>query len=222
MTELKPYKRAPLQTLHRAEYKDILAIYYRKGKSVHKGKCEFYNKLKEEHPELRKYTNQQILKYIEDFNFLLADTIIDYRDGVQLPANMGLLMVCTMGKRTNSIDHKKSAELGVEVRMLNEHSDGYGGGIYYSTCMPKENQVKNVHMYKNCQYWTMEPSFKLKQQIKDAYIENWKKYHMVSKRRRYEDLVENSYHKQMKNKQDIKQIKDTYDEFHFPTKEDNI
>ena len=223
MTELKPYKRSPIQKHHQPGFKDILSLYElrhipgkKKGfHSIVPTKREFYKELKEKHPNLQQYRDQEILKCIEGFNKLITDTIIDYRDGVQLPANMGLLMVCTMGKRTNSIDHKKSAELGVEVHMQNYHSDGYGGGVYYSTCMPKENQTKKVHMYRNCQYWTMHPSAALKKQIQKAYLEDWKKYHMVPKSRRYEDMVEDSYQKQMKNKQDVKQIKDTYDEFRF-------
>ena len=220
MTELKPYKPKTARKIHIPKYKDILDLYEArpssKGKhNIWATKRVFYNKLKADHPNLQKYRDQEILKCIEGFNRLIADTIIDYRDGVQLPANMGLLMICTLGKRTNSIDHKRSAELGVEVHMQNEHSDGYGGGIYYSTCLPKENQVKKVHMYRNCQYWTMCPSEKLKAQIAIAYKENWKKYHMVPKSRRYEDMVEDSYQKQMKTKQDVKQIKDTYNEFEF-------
>jgi hypothetical protein len=227
MTEQKPYKHKTNLTVHHPGYRDILKLYDTKisksgNNSVVKGKREFYKKLKEKHPNLENYKDQDILQCIEGFNNFIADTIIDYRDGVQLPANMGILMVCTLGKRTDAIDHKKSAELGVEVCLQNNHSDGYGGGIYYSTCLAKENQVKKGYMYPNCQYWMMFPSVNLKQKIKIAYEENWKKYHMVPKSRRYEDMSIDSYQKQLKTRMDVKQIKDTYDEFQFPINEEDI
>lgn len=218
MDELKDYRIQDAKVPHyRRGCLDILGLYYRKGKSVLQSDRAFYKNLKLKYPELAKYRDQEILTYIEGCNKFIVKTAIEHRDGVMLPANMGFMMICTMGKRTKAIDHALSAKLGKEVTFRNTHSEGYGAGVYYSTNQKKENQARSVKMWENCEYWSLRPNITFSRAIETAYKDNWKKYHIIPKSRRLTDM-DDSYQKQLKTRKIIKQIKDTYDEFDFGTK----
>lgn len=196
---------------------DILALYYKKGNSMLVTKREFYKDLKLKYPQLSKYTDNQISKHIKDFNKFVATTAAHYRDGLMLPANMGLLMICTMGKFTEAVDHKTSKKLGRLVHYKNDHSEGYGGGLYYSTTQIPEGKTVPERMYANCEYWTLSATKSIRVLINKRYEEDWKFFHVLPKSRRYSDMID-SYQKKLKTKKAIKEIKDTYDEFDFDTK----
>jgi len=193
---------------------DILSLYYRKGNSMFKTDRAFYKQLKVKYPNLAKYSDQQILAYIEGFNRRITETTIDWRDGIMLPANVGLLMVTTMGFRTKAIDPVMSKKLGKDVYYRNDHSDGFGGGVYYSTVQTKDSHAKPTRMYSNCEFWYFTPNTKYKDLIRDAYFTDWKKFHVLPKSRRYADMNE-TYDKYLKTKQIVKKIKDNYNEFDF-------
>lgn len=191
---------------------DILSLYERKGNSIHKTKQVFYKELKDKNPNLEKYTNKQIMDYIINFNKFLATTTTEYKDGVMLPANMGLMMMCTFGLRTMAVDMKSSEKSGYVQYYKNGHSEGYGCGVYYSTVQPKGELMTAVSMYTNSSYWSVKPGMFYRYAMQTAYVENWKKFYMVPQSRRFSDM-EKSYKKELKKKQAVRQIKSTYDEF---------
>ena len=107
---------------------DILNLYEKrnnayKGKTVAKASQEFYIALKKKYPNLEKYTNKKILVYITEFNKFVAKTTTEYRDGVSLPANLGLMMMCTFGHRTRAINVQLSEQTGKEEYYRNDHSE---------------------------------------------------------------------------------------------------
>ncbi len=199
---------------------DILDLYKRKGKSMWPTDRVFYKQLKEQYPNLQKYTDKQILTFIEGFNRYMTEVCADYRDGVTLPANMGIMMICTFGQRNFAIDHNMSKQLGRRVHHKNDHSDGFGGGVYYSTYQTREGSSTPIRMYLNCELWTMVSCTSFRRTINKCYTTDWKKYHALPKSRRYADMIE-TYQKQLKTKKIVKQIKDTYNEFDFDDNEND-
>ena len=193
---------------------DILALYYRKGVSVFRSDRSFYKKLREQSPELSCYTDQQICSLLDGFNKHLVDVAVDNRDGIQLPAHMGHIMVCTMGKRTRAVDRKRTKELGMIVYHRNEHSDGQGAGIYYTAYHAKENNSNPKKMYVNCEFFSFFGNRRFVALMSQAYRTNWKKYWMIPKSRRVIDMID-TYQKQLKTKKVIKSISQDYDEFKF-------
>jgi len=199
---------------YRRECLDILNLYYYENGNVYKADRTFYKQLKEQYPDLRKYSDKQILDFIVAFNKMLAKTIVGYRDGVTLPSNVGLFMVCTLGKRNEAIDHHSSEKAGKVIHYRNDHSEGYGGGVYYSTTQPKTELAAPTRLFENCKYWGFIPDKPFRQLIKEQYLINWKQYYMVPKSRRWIDMKE-TYQKKQKLKKDMRQIKEGYDEFGF-------
>lgn len=211
--------RDPHIPIYNPTFMDILALYTSKKSKYNKisifiGEREFYKDLKEKYPQLSKYGDSQIAAHIKGFNIFVTETIIWHKDGVLLPANLGFVMVCTMGRRNFAIDHKASAEKKVKVYHKNDHSEGYGGGLYYSTTQIPEGKTIPERMYSNCEYWMLESSKRLDRLIEAEYKKDWKKFHMLPKSRRYTDMIP-SYKKTLKNKKVIKELKDSYNEFDF-------
>lgn len=197
---------------------DILSLYKRfpnnkKGVTIAKTKQNFYINLKEKYPHLSKYTNRQILDCVTTFNKFVAKTTTTYKDGVFLPANMGILMMCTFGKRTLAINVQASEKTGYEQFYRNEHSEGNGCGVYYSTTQPKGETGIPTPMYVNSKYWSIKPGMFYRYAMCDAYKDNWKKFYTVPNSRRYVDMQNESYKKDIKLKKAIKEIKNSYDEF---------
>lgn len=215
MHEVTSYTQRDLHNpIHQPGCMDILSLYYKGKKAMLKTDRAFYNDLKEKYPQLKKYKDSQISNHIKGFNLFVAKTIVSERDGVMLPANMGLVMIATMGKFTEQVDPVKSNELGKIAYYKNDHSEGYGGGLYYSTTQITEGKTTAEKMYANCEYWYMSTTKILKGMIANAYRTDWKFFHMIPKSRRYVDM-NSSYQKKLKMKKVIKEIKDTYDEFDF-------
>ena len=177
----------------------------------------FYKKLKEQYPNLLKYTNRQIADCIKGFNLHLRDTALVYKDGIQLPAQMGRIIVCTMGKRTIGIDRKRSNEVGYRVYYRNDTTEGYGVGLYYTGYHMKEYKSQPIRMFANCEFWAMYPSNEFKTLMSKAYKKDWKHFWMIPKSRHISDMTD-SYQKQLKTKKIVKQIKDKYSEFDFKRK----
>lgn len=218
MHELEQYGKRDLSSpIYQPSCLDILKLWDKRGNSMLPSKREFYKDLKEKFPQLKKYTDAQIHKHIKEFNEYIAETIVSDRNGLMLPANMGLVMICTMGKRTNAVDHKTSTELGKTVHFTNDWSESFGGGLYYSTNQTKEGKANPERLYTNCEYWYMSCTKNLKLAICKAYKTDWKIFYALPKSRRYIDMVD-TYQKKLKTKKVIREIKDTYNEFDFSKK----
>jgi hypothetical protein len=196
---------------------DILSLYKREGKTIKLTGTDFYKNLRTTYPNLSLYTDQQIMKHIEGFNKHLRDVAIQYKDGVQLPAQMGTLAVCTMGKRTTGIDRKTSNEKGYRVYHRNDASEGYGVGLYYTGYHSKEYNSKPMRMFTNCEFWSVYPNKEFRTLMSKAYKEDWKRFWVIPKSRRINDMVD-TYQKQLKTKKIVKQITDKYSEFDFKRK----
>jgi hypothetical protein len=70
---------------------------------------EFFENFKKTHPKYKHLDNKMLRKIIKKFNQLLYQTVIDTRDGVQLPEQLGWLFIgtCQRSKKDN-IDYAKS------------------------------------------------------------------------------------------------------------------
>lgn len=207
-----------IKSIYRFSKLNILSLYYRKTTSVCSSSREFFKKLKKKHQQLMKYRDQDIRRYIVGFNQLIANTIIEHRDGVLLPEQLGLIIICTIGKRTQAIDWNRSRELGCIVHHLNEHSEGYGGGLYYTACLPQEGKVRTRRTFTNSEYWYVKPCENMKSMISTAYKKDWKTYWKLPGSKRISEVID-TYDKQMKIKRRQKQLEEGYDEFRFKSLE---
>lgn len=115
---------------------------------------EFYTALKEQHPELSKYPDNEIARFIEFFNNVIAQEVVDNRNGVHLPNGLGIIVAgaCKISLETSktNTDYKTSAEVGQHVAHSNLHSDTYIAKVKYSNALDR-------HMFENNDLWMFDP-----------------------------------------------------------------
>jgi hypothetical protein len=131
----KPFKKPDLHAPRkRQQVKDFLAY-------PHKDPYGFFARLKQQNPQLEKYTNKEIGGWITSFNKQMADDVANTRHGVTLPQGLGKVLtgICkpTEVTASNNIDYATSQKLGFQVRYRNGNTDGFLAKIYYINNMPR-------------------------------------------------------------------------------------
>lgn len=175
---------------------------------------QWFEKLKEKYPQLKKYKNLQIKNFIKKFNWSLVDSIIEHRDGVMLPIKMGTMMIATMGKRTWALDRKRSNDEGYRIYHRNAHSERYGGGAYWTAEWSNEYSRYVKNSFPNHSLWYFEPNTQFRYKIGNAYRTDWKRYWVLTNTRRVDDICY-SYKKLNKAKRLQKVTLKNYNEFDF-------
>ena len=137
---------------------------------------DFYTVLKEKYPHLKKYKKEQIRGFIKRYNEAIAQTVIENAHGVSLPLKLGNILVCTFNKSRGVVDRKTSELLNKKVYYTNEHTDGYGGGIYYSAREEPLIGNDSPALYKNANIWKFEGCRNFNRAVAKAYGADWKKY----------------------------------------------
>jgi len=151
---------------------------------------------------------------IQRFNEAIRDTIIEEKDGVLLPMKMGIIMVTTFGKRTYAIDPVTSQKKGEVVYYRNLHSEGMGGGVYYTPKTEATAMSDKRMLFANARYWYFEAGRHTNRAITKAYRTDWKKYWKLTPSRRLVDVLDTYRSKRIRKIKENK-IKKDYDEFKF-------
>jgi hypothetical protein len=131
---------------------------------------EFFDNFKKTHSKYKNMDNKLFRKIIKRFNQVLYQTVIDTRDGVQLPEQIGWLFIgtCQRSKKEN-IDYAKSNKYGIAVTNNNWDTDGKLAKIFFSNYAPK-------YKMKNREFWGFVASREFKRSVAKAYPENWNMY----------------------------------------------
>jgi hypothetical protein len=134
---------------------------------------EFFEKFKKKHPKYKQYSESTLRKVIKSFNKIVYETVIDKRDGVQLPETIGWLFIgtCQQSKKKN-IDFAKSHKYGITVTNNNFETDGKLAKIFFTSYAPK-------HKMKNREFWSFVACRDFKRAVAKAYPENWNIYVVV-------------------------------------------
>lgn len=129
----------------------------------------FFARLKEQHPQLAKYSNQKIALWITAYNKAMAKAVVENRDGVQLPERIGYVVtgICkpTPTTASNNIDFAASKRLGANVHYRNAHTNGYIAKIYYTNNVPRCR-------FTNHNLWTFKPVRALTRAVSAVMKEN--------------------------------------------------
>jgi len=90
----------------------------------------FYEKARKEHKDLAALSDAAIKEVVQICGTVIQDMVIEQRDGVELPEQLGFLFIgSTPATKHGNIDYKKSIELGKEVRHKNWET--YGEDFLY-------------------------------------------------------------------------------------------
>ena len=131
---------------------------------------EFFILFKKKYPKYKTIDNIELRKIIKKFNQVVYQTVIDNRDGIQLPEQIGWLFIgtCQQSKKEN-IDYAKSLKYGLRVSNKNWESDGKLAKIFFSNHAPK-------HKIKNREFWSFVACREFKRSVAKLYPENWQMY----------------------------------------------
>ena len=139
---------------------------------------EFFESFKKKHPKYKDLDNVELRKIVKYFNNTLYQTVIDTRDGVQLPEQIGWLFIgtCQSPKKQN-IDFVKSKKYGVAVTNKNWETDGKLAKIFFTSYALK-------HKMKNREFWSFVACRDFKRAVAKSYPENWNMYLVVEPTRK--------------------------------------
>ncbi len=134
---------------------------------------EFIESFKQKYPKYKHVEDDVLRKIIKTFNKTVAQTVVDFRDGVQLPEQIGWLFIgtCQASKKRN-VDFAKSRAYGVSVENRNWASDGKLAKIFFTNYAPK-------HKMKNREFWSFVACREFKRNVAKTYPENWNMYVVV-------------------------------------------
>jgi hypothetical protein len=167
---------------------------------------EFFENFKKKHPKYKDLDNKMLRKIIKRFNQVLHHTVIDTRDGVQLPEQIGWIFIgtCERSKKDN-IDYAKSNKYGVKVTNNNWETDGKLAKIFFTNYAPK-------HRMKNREFWGFQACRDFKRAVAKTYPENWNMYVQVLPESKIDKVYNSVLYKDYMNKVKTKALK-SYNEF---------
>lgn len=126
-----------------------------------------------------KYKGVIDLKSFKDivttFNTNLKDHVIEHREGIEFPQNLGYLIVarCDKSKNKTNIDFKASIKHGKYITHRNWDSDNYLAKICYSNYSLK-------YRFADRELWAFKPNKKFRQEVSKAFPEMYQNYIYLS------------------------------------------
>jgi hypothetical protein len=167
---------------------------------------EFIESFKKNHPKYKHVEDEVLRKIIKTFNKTIAQSVVDLRDGVQLPEQIGWLFIgtCQASKKRN-IDFSKSRTYGVSVENKNWASDGKLAKIFFTNYAPK-------HKMKNREFWSFIACREFKRNVAKTYPENWNMYVVVDPKTKIRLAYSKALYKDKKTKETAVAL-ENYNEF---------
>jgi len=163
---------------------------------------------KKEHKEYKDLDMATFKKIVVTFNEKLWWTVINERDGVTLPEQLGFLFIgsCEAPVVKRNIDFKKSLELGMNITLRNLESDSKLAKIFYTNYGTK-------YKFLNRDLWKFVAIRQFKRTVAQEYPKKWKQYVEIAQSERVSSLF-----KEAKPDNFVKmesELLEIYDEFNF-------
>lgn len=192
----KPYKKP-----------DLNAPRYRPTK-LNLTNSDFYNKFIQDNPKHSHLTIDQFKDVIKTFNGMIWEAVINERDGIQLPEQLGYIFIGSCPKKKgDNTNYKKSEHYGVKVQNQNWESDQYTAKIFYTNFETK-------YRFKNHELWGFKGLRDFTRAVAKTYPTEWKKYVQVDNKLKISRLFRMEKFKQSKADETAELLKN-YDEFNL-------
>lgn len=130
---------------------------------------DFFKKFIEENPKFNQLTADQFKQIISAFNGKIWKTVIEERDGVQLPEQIGYLFIGSCPRKKSNVDFDKSKHYGVVLQNKNWESDQFIAKIFYTNFETK-------YRFKNHELWGFKGVRDFTRAVGQTYPKEWKKY----------------------------------------------
>jgi hypothetical protein len=163
---------------------------------------EFFAEFRERYPKYKDLTNKELSAIVNSFNNLFWETVIDKRDGVQLPEELGYIFVgtCPASKKKN-IDFGKSSKYGYIITNNNWDTDGKLGKIFYTN-------YANKYKFINRECWSFNACRTFSRSLAKVYPEQWMMYVAVDPYRKIRKIYQGAKFKDMRERANQKGLED--------------
>lgn len=186
---------------------DLTAPRYR-SKKLNLNNIECYERFIKDNPKYSYITLEQFKNVIKVFNGKIWDTVINYRDGIELPEQLGYVFIGTCPRKvSDNTDYKKSKTLGFKVQNQNWESDQYVAKIFYTNYETK-------YRFRHHELWGFKGVRDFKRAVAKAYPDNWKKYVQIDNLTKVSRLFRKEKEKHLYKEQRDKLLEE-YDEFNL-------
>lgn len=170
---------------------------------------EFHKKFIAKYPRYADLDLLTVKKIVSSFNGALWQTAVDYRDGIELPEQLGYVFIGTCPKKKgDNPNYYLSLQHGIKTQNQNWESDQYIAKIFYTNFETK-------YKFKNHELWGFTAVRDFKRTVAHVYPQEWKKYLFVDNKQIISRIFRKQKHIQLKQKTKEEQILETYDEFSF-------
>lgn len=134
---------------------------------------DFYKSFREAHPKYNYLTDKQIKNIVKEVNGKIRQLVIDERDGVELPEQLGYIFIgsCQPPKKENPNYHM-SKEYQKVIQHRNWESDQYLAKIFYTNSGSK-------YRFQFSNLWGFSPVRQFSRSVAKAYPQNYTKYLVV-------------------------------------------
>jgi hypothetical protein len=191
-----------------SEYKkpDLKAPRFR-PKRLNFTNIDFYKQFLKENPKHSHITLDEFKSVIELFNEKIWKTVIEHRDGVELPEQLGYIFIGSCPRKKSNVDFKKSADFGKKIQNRNWESDDYLAKIFYTNYETK-------YRFRNHDLWGFNGLRDFKRSLAKEYPKSYKKYLVVDNMVRVSKIFRTHKYKDYKIAETKDLLKD-YDEFNL-------
>lgn len=188
------------------EYKkpDLKAPRYR-PKKLNLSNVEFYNQFIIDNPKYSNISVQTFKEIIKSFNGKIWETVVDYRDGVELPEQLGYLFIGSCPRKKSNVDFNKSKHYGIVLQNQNWESDQFIAKIFYTNYETK-------YRFKNHELWGFKGVRDFTRKVGQTYPKEWKKYIQVDNKIKISRLFRKHAGEHKRKIETTELLKD-YDEF---------
>ena len=168
----------------------------------------FISHIKETNTIAKKLSGSQIRNIVKTFNETIAETVINHREGVDLPNMMGRLFIGSCKKTSSNIDFKTTLEHGGRIlQHRNYESDNYIAKIFYIISHMSYGFLHHeIYGFKGCRNFTRATS--------KAFKIDWKKYIEVDPTMKLKSIYNKAKIDGYRKKQTEELLK-IYNEFEF-------
>jgi hypothetical protein len=186
---------------------DLNAPRYR-PKKLNLTNAEIYKKFIEENPYVETICLDKFKEVVKTFNGKIWNSVIENRDGVELPEQLGYIFIGSCPKKKgDNTNYKKSEYYGVKLQNQNWESDQYTAKIFYTNFDSK-------YKFRNHDLWGFAGVRDFKRNVGKTYPNEWKKYVMVDNMVKVSRIFRKESFIQFKNKE-TKDLLQDYDEFNL-------
>lgn len=167
----------------------------------------FYEQFLKDNPKHSDLSVNQFKEIIKVFNGKIWETVVDYRDGVELPEQLGYLFIGSCPRKRSNVDFKKSEHYGVVLQNQNWESDQYVAKIFYTNFETK-------YRFRNHDLWGFKGVRDFTRMVGQTYPKEWKKYLVVDNFIKISKIFRMNKQRDLKDIETQDLLKD-YDEFNL-------